>query len=125
MKRAALTVLYLAWVVTAMPGCAKRGSIKAPRGIVLRSQRISLPSHGREFSGGPEAAVANTYCLMCHSGGMVLTQPPLTLSQWQAEVQRMIGVYGCPLPHSEIDGLAAFIAQSSQNPTALSPHPPD
>ena len=119
MKPIAATFLCLCAVAMALPACSRRSSIRAPGGVVLRSQRISLPSHGREFSGASEAAVANTYCLMCHSGGMVLTQPPLTLSQWQAEVRKMIKTYGCPLPQSDVDDLAQFIAQASQTPAAL------
>jgi hypothetical protein len=98
----------------ALAGCARRSSIRAPvGGIVLRSERIALPYHGREFAGGPQAAVANTYCLMCHSGGMVLTQPPLALSDWKAELNKMKKAYGCPLPESDIDELAPFVRQAS------------
>jgi len=60
---------------------------------------------------------------MCHSGGMVLTQPPLTLSQWQAELRKMIKTYGCPLPQNDVDELAQFIAQASLNPASLAPAP--
>ncbi len=112
--------LYLAAAAFAISGCMKQTLITTPGGIVLRSQHISLPSHGREFSGAPESSVANTYCLMCHSGGMVLTQPPLDLAQWQNEVRKMIKVYGCPLPGSDVDQVAQFIAHASQNPPPLS-----
>lgn len=114
MKPVAAVFLCLSAAAIALPGCARHPPIKAPGGIVLRSQRISLPAHGREFSGGPQAAVANTYCLMCHSGGMVMTQPPLTLSRWQAELRKMIKTYGCPLPQSDIDELAQYIAHASE-----------
>jgi hypothetical protein len=119
-----LTSALLAIALMALSGCSKPAAIKTPTGIVLRSQRISLPSHGREFAGGPQASVANTYCLMCHSGGMVMTQPPLTITQWQAELHKMITTYACPLPVNDIDQLAPFIAQASRNPDSLvaAPH---
>jgi cytochrome c5 len=120
MKAVAVVFLCLS-AVTAMCGCAKHWPIKAPGGIVLRSQRIYLPAHGRAFSGDPQASVANTYCLMCHSGGMVMTQPPLTLSQWQAELRKMIKTYGCPLPQSDVDKLAQFMVQSNQNLAVRAP----
>jgi len=114
------TVVSLLLVIGGMFGCTRGSAIKAPvAGIVLRSQRISLPYHGREFSGGPQASVANTYCLMCHSGGMVLTQPPLPLSVWQAELNKMIKVYGCPLPESSVDDLAGFIKEQNEHSAAV------
>jgi hypothetical protein len=115
------SILVLSAAAIALGGCLKRSLITTPGGIVLRSQRISLPAHGREFSGGPQSSVANTYCLMCHSGGMVMTQPPMSVAQWQAELQKMIKIYACPLPQGDIDGLAPFIAQASQNSSSLSP----
>lgn len=108
-------VLSLAAIVSVLAGCHKPTQIKAPiGGIVLRSQRIELPSHGHEFSGGPQAAVANTYCLMCHSAGMVLTQPPLSLETWKKEMDKMVKSYGCPLPEGDIDELARFIQTQNQ-----------
>jgi hypothetical protein len=108
-------LLFLWLAIAAMSGCTRPSAIKAPvAGIVLRSQQITLPYHGREFAGGPQAGVANTYCLMCHSGGMVLTQPPLPLSAWQAELNKMRRVYGCPLPESAVDDLAQFIKEQNE-----------
>jgi hypothetical protein len=109
-------LLSLTAVVSALPGCTKSAPIKAPiAGIVLQSQRIEIPSQGRAFSGGPQAAVANTYCLMCHSAGMVLTQPPFSLAVWKTEMNKMIKSYGCPLPESDIDDLAQFVQQQNQS----------
>jgi hypothetical protein len=117
MKRAAtiLSVLSITLVPLTFSGCMRRASIRAPvGGFALTSQRITLPYHGREFAGGPQASVANTYCLMCHSGGMVMTQPPLSLSAWKAELNKMKNAYGCPLPQSEVDELARFIQEHNQ-----------
>ena len=117
MKRvsAIFSVLSLTLVPLAFSGCARRSSIRAPiGGFALTSQRITLPYHGREFAGGPQASVANTYCLMCHSGGMVMTQPPLALSAWKAELNKMKNAYGCPLPQSDVDELARFIQEQNQ-----------
>ena len=118
MRSITIVLLCLSAAAISLSGCAKHPSIRAPFGIVLRSQRISLPTHGREFSGGPQASVANTYCLMCHSGGMVMTQPPLTLPQWQAELHKMIKTYGCPLPQSDIDELAQYMTHASATAAA-------
>jgi len=122
-SRIKLIAALVAVTLTALWGCSKRAAIKTPAGIVLRSQSISLPSHGRQFTGGAQASVANTYCLMCHSGGMVMTQPPLGIAQWQTELHKMITTYGCPLPVNDIDQLAPFVAQASQNPDSLAAPP--
>src|SRR5262249_21858688 len=114
MKPAAAVFPCFSAAVIALASCAKPPSIKAPGGIVLRSQHISLPAHGREFSGGPQAAIANTYCLMCHSGGMVMTQPPLMIAQWQGELRKMSKTYGCPLPQSDVGELAQYMAQATE-----------
>lgn len=117
MKRAGtiFSVLSLTLVLLALPSCTRRASIRAPiGGFALTSQRITLPYHGREFAGGPQASVANTYCLMCHSGGIVMTQPPLSLSAWKAELNKMKNAYGCPLPESDVDELTQFIQEQNQ-----------
>jgi hypothetical protein len=51
---------------------------------------------------------------MCHSGGMVMTQPPLSLSAWKAELNKMKNAYGCPLPESDVDELTQFIQEQNQ-----------
>jgi hypothetical protein len=109
------SLLCVAIAALAISGCQKRSEpINAPvAGIVLRSERISLPASTRKFSGGPAAGSANNFCLMCHSEGMVTTQPPLALAVWKTEVAKMIKVYGCPLPGSEVDRMAQFMYEQN------------
>ena len=54
-RPAAGAILCSMFAAVALCGCSRRASIKTPSGIVLRSQSVSLPAHGREFAGGPEA----------------------------------------------------------------------
>jgi hypothetical protein len=49
------------------------------------------------FPDGP-ADVVNSYCLVRHSAAMVLAQPAMTLSTWEAEVQKMRNAYRVPIP---------------------------
>jgi hypothetical protein len=42
---------------------------------------------------------------------MVLTQPALTPSQWQAIINKMRTAYGAPLPAEQVEGLSAYLAQ--------------
>ncbi len=73
--------------------------------------RIELPASSRVFPGdGPGARAANGYCLMCHSYGMVATQPALDKGQWMAEIAKMKDDFKAPIPDSEIQQLAAYLA---------------
>jgi hypothetical protein len=90
--------------------------------IKLTSQKIDLPLGDRafNFAGGKEANIANERCLLCHSKGMIDTQPPLPLETWKKEVAKMRSAYGCPLRDDQLDGIATFIQahQTQTNQTA-------
>jgi hypothetical protein len=77
--------------------------------IKLESQKITLPFGDGEFPAGPIAKIANEHCLLCHSAGMVYTQPPLSQAVWVTEVTKMVKAYGCPLRDDEIVPLATFM----------------
>ena len=72
---------------------------------------MQLPTSATVFPAGEGADIANSQCLICHSVSMVLTQPALTPSQWQAIINKMRTVYGAPLPAEQVDGLSAYLAQ--------------
>jgi hypothetical protein len=48
-------------------------------------------------------------CLICHSAGMVLRQPPLTKEEWRSEVQKMRSAYGALLPADQVDALSEYL----------------
>lgn len=88
------------------------------RVIELRSQKIVLPLGDRIFEGGDGAKIANTRCLLCHSKGMIDTQPALPMETWKKEVDKMRSAYGCPLRDDQVDGIVKFIFQAnSTSPT--------
>ena len=72
---------------------------------------VQLPTSATVFPAGEGADIANSQCLICHSVSMVLTQPALTPSQWQAIINKMRTAYGAPLPAEQVDGLSAYLAQ--------------
>ena len=96
--------------------------------IELTSQKIDLPLGDRDFNfaGGEEAKIANERCLLCHSKGMIDTQPPLSPETWKKEVAKMRSAYGCPLRDDQVDGIVKFIYQANQavptNQTAPTGH---
>ena len=89
------------------------------RTIRLTSQKITLPFGDKVFAGNNEVAkIANEHCLLCHSRGMIDTQPPLTLETWKKEIDKMRTAYGCPLRADQTDSVAEFIAHAAGSPAA-------
>ena len=98
-----------------MAGAEGPSAVKPPV-IKLTSQTIALPFGDRTFAGGEWAKAANTHCLLCHSRGMIDTQPPLPVATWQKEAEKMRSAYGCPLRDDQAAGIAQFISQQAASP---------
>jgi len=60
------------------------------------------------FPDGP-ADVVNSYCLVRHSAAMVLAQRAMTLSTWEAEVQKMRNAYRVPIPEEQIQTITSYL----------------
>jgi hypothetical protein len=71
--------------------------------------KVDLPVSNAYFPAGDGADVANAQCLICHSAGMVLLQPPLTQKEWISEINKMRNSYGAPLPANQIETLAKYL----------------
>lgn len=77
----------------------------------FRSVTVELPMGDRSFPGGQEAEAINSNCLACHSAGMVLTQPRLTRTEWQAEIEKMIHAYKAPVDPSDIPKIVNYLTR--------------
>jgi cytochrome c5 len=71
--------------------------------------RVELPANDVPFPPGIGADIANSQCLICHSAGMVLTQPPLKKDEWRAEILKMRSAFGAPIPDDQVDGLSEYL----------------
>jgi hypothetical protein len=71
--------------------------------------RVELPASDEPFPPGVGADIASSQCLICHSAGMVLTQPPLKKDEWRAEIMKMRSAYGAPVPDDQVDGLSEYL----------------
>jgi mono/diheme cytochrome c family protein len=80
-------------------------------GPVQKWTRVSveLPASKTLFPPGNGADLANGQCLMCHSAGMVLRQPPLTQEEWVGEINKMRNAFGAPLPADQVNALAMYL----------------
>ena len=98
----------LAWPRSPDPTPA---SEKAGRGTDQSWLKVSveLPTSEALFPPGNGADIANGQCLICHSAGMVLRQPPLTQDEWTSEVEKMRNAFGAPLPADQVEPLAKYL----------------
>ena len=97
----------VAWwsAARAEPATGKQDAATRQWGIV----RVELPASDEPFPPGIGADIASSQCLICHSAGMVLTQPPLKKDEWRAEIMKMRSVYGAPIPDDQVDGLLEYL----------------
>jgi mono/diheme cytochrome c family protein len=98
--------LCVAWLGTANADAARKKDAPSQRWTVVR---VELPASDESFPPGAGAEIANSQCQICHSAGMVLTQPPLKKAEWRAEIMKMRSSYGAPIPEDQIDGLADYL----------------
>jgi len=72
-----------------------------------------LPEETAAFKPGPNLDVAKSNCTGCHSADYVNTQPRNEKSRrdfWQAEVTKMIKVYGAPMNEADVPKIVEYLA---------------
>ncbi|MGO9543186.1 MAG: c-type cytochrome [Rhodomicrobium sp.] len=82
-------------------------------GVTLHSVSTALPSGDRVFPGGARAEAINSNCLACHSAGMVLTQPSLSRSEWQGEVDKMRNSYKAHIVKEDVPAIVNYLVNLS------------
>ena len=97
----------------------------AASGVTLRSVNINLPESDATFPGGAEADAINSNCLICHSAGMVLTQPSLSRADWQAEVEKMRNSYKAPIAAKDVPAIVDYLAKLSAVMAQATSYRPD
>jgi hypothetical protein len=90
-----------------------QGPAQAP--FAFKSVSIDLPTGDRMFPGGAPADAINNNCLACHSAGMVLNQPALSKTVWEAEVDKMINVYKASVAVEDVPAIVTYLA-ATKNP---------
>ena len=71
-----------------------------------------LPDEVAAFKPGPNIEVVQGNCSACHSADYINTQPPMKDKKgfWQAEVTKMIKVYGAPIDDSDVGKIVDYLA---------------
>jgi hypothetical protein len=70
---------------------------------------VTLPPGATTFPPGPGSDIANANCVICHSTGMVLRQPPLAVEEWKTEILKMRNAFGAPIALDQVDALAKYL----------------
>jgi sulfite dehydrogenase (cytochrome) subunit B len=88
-------------LVTTTPAVAQKKSIQLPP---------DNPSARIKSGAGDEIARKN--CSFCHSTDYIVIQPHLTAQQWDAEVKKMIAVYGAPISAADAKTISDYLAKN-------------
>lgn len=86
---------------------ARQAEIVPP--VRFKTVNVALSPGEAMFPPGHGAEIANANCVMCHSTGMVLHQPPLTFDEWKTEIMKMRAAFGAPIPADQVDDLARYL----------------
>jgi hypothetical protein len=71
----------------------------------------SYPSLAPELAEGDGKQEAQSFCVSCHSTRYVVMQPPLPRATWEAEVNKMMKVYGAPIPEAAAKKIMAYLQE--------------
>lgn len=73
----------------------------------------TLPDETAVFKPGPNLEVVQNNCTTCHSADYINTQPrgpKFKKDFWQAEVTKMIKVYGAPIDDADAGKIVDYLA---------------
>jgi mono/diheme cytochrome c family protein len=73
----------------------------------------TLPDETATFKPGPNLDVVQGNCGACHSADYITTQPmgpKFTKDFWQAEVTKMIAVYGAPIDPADVPKIVEYLS---------------
>jgi sulfite dehydrogenase (cytochrome) subunit B len=74
-----------------------------------------LPDETAALKPGPNLDVVKNNCTACHSADYINTQPrgpKFTRDFWQAEVTKMIKVYGAPIDDADVAKIVDYLAST-------------
>jgi mono/diheme cytochrome c family protein len=72
----------------------------------------TLPDETATFKPGPDLDAAQGNCGACHSADYIITQPigpKFKKDFWQAEVTKMINVYGAPIDPADVPKIVDYL----------------
>jgi sulfite dehydrogenase (cytochrome) subunit B len=73
----------------------------------------TLPDETAAFRPGPNLEIVQSNCAACHSADYINSQPrgaKFKKDFWQAEVIKMIKVYGAPIDDADVPKIVEYLA---------------
>jgi mono/diheme cytochrome c family protein len=73
----------------------------------------TVPEESATLKPGPNLEVVQSNCTACHSADYIRTQPrgeKFKKDFWQAEVTKMIKVYGAPISEADVGKIVDYLA---------------
>lgn len=101
MRRFAFAVLLVA------------GSATLALSVNAKPVDYELPEETASFKPGPNLDVVQGNCGACHSADYIQTQPrgpKFGKAFWQAEVTKMIKVYGAPIKEEDVPKIVEYLS---------------
>jgi len=81
--------------------------------VLAAPMRVELPEPEQTLKPGNGQEQAQSNCAACHSLDYISTQPPgKGATFWDAEVKKMVQVYGAPLQEADAKAIAAYLAKT-------------
>jgi sulfite dehydrogenase (cytochrome) subunit B len=80
--------------------------------VAAKPVTLTLPDETAVFKPGPNLEVVQGNCGACHSSDYILTQPQgpkFKADFWQAEVTKMIKVYGAPIDEKDVPKIIEYL----------------
>ena len=108
MKRSTLLVPVAFTIATVALGGASLVAVNA------KPLSYALPEETAAFKPGPNLDVVQGNCGSCHSADYVVTQPQgpaFKKAFWEAEVTKMIKVYGAPINEADVPKIVEYLVQ--------------
>ena len=81
--------------------------------VTAKPMSYKIPDETVTLKPGPNLEVAQNNCTACHSADYVQTQPrgpKFKRDFWQAEVTKMIKVYGAPIDDADVGKIVDYLA---------------
>ncbi len=100
-------------VIVLLSAATLFGAAYVPIAAKAKPVSYKLPEETATFKPGPNLEVVQNNCTACHSADYIKTQPQgpkFKTDFWQAEVTKMIKLYGAPIDQADVGKIVEYLA---------------
>ncbi|MEK0446117.1 MAG: hypothetical protein RLZZ399_1438 [Verrucomicrobiota bacterium] len=84
----------------------------ASGGALASPLRIELPAETAFFKKASGSELVSSQCLTCHSAEYITTQPPLSVTAWQGNVEKMQKKFGASWTPEQVKAMVDYLTQN-------------